>query len=564
MSLSIAIVGGGPSALFLIKRLIEQQVTPVTIDLFERRDRWAAGMPYSPAGANEEHVTNVSGNEIPEMMDSLAEWIKALPEKDLDRFQIDREAFTAYKVVPRLLFGAFLEAQFEQYISRAEVLGMQISRCLHTLVTDVDDDPQKNEVVLTYGEHGEKKRYDKAIICIGHRWPKHREGRIPGFYDSPYPPAKLTGLINQSVALKGCSLTAIDAIRTIARANGRFIRQEDGALQFESNPEYSEFRLLMYSRHAILPGLRFHLEDPQLSRKSLLTKTDFDLHRVRNGGFISLDFIFENNFKARFQQTDPDFYKEVKDWSMEQFVAVAMESFTSDNPFELFKAEFRASLESIRQGKSEYWKEKLAILSVAMNYPAKYLSAEDTRRLHHVLMPLISVVIAFAPQSSCEELIALHEAGKLDLVRSANDAVDLDHHDDGIRVPFIDFQGNEKTETFDAHIDCTGQPHLSIDDFPLPSLVAQGAVSQAKLKFQDPAKAIAKATEIITQQGTNYFLDVPGLAITDHFRSVSKNGTSNPRLYMMAVPYIGGYNPDYSGLDFCDDASKAIVADLNV
>jgi hypothetical protein len=28
---------------------------------------------------------------------------------------------------------------------------------------------------------------------------------------------------------------------------------------------------------------------------------------------------------------------------------------------------------------------------------------------------------------------------------------------------------------------------------------------------------------------------------------------------MMAVPYIGGFNPDYSGLDFCEAASKEII-----
>lgn len=31
---------------------------------------------------------------------------------------------------------------------------------------------------------------------------------------------------------------------------------------------------------------------------------------------------------------------------------------------------------------------------------------------------------------------------------------------------------------------------------------------------------------------------------------------------MMAVPYIAGYNPDYSGLDFCEAASKFIVESI--
>jgi len=35
-------------------------------------------------------------------------------------------------------------------------------------------------------------------------------------------------------------------------------------------------------------------------------------------------------------------------------------------------------------------------------------------------------------------------------------------------------------------------------------------------------------------------------------------GAYNSRIYIMAIPYIGGYNPDYSGLDFCEAASEKI------
>jgi hypothetical protein len=31
---------------------------------------------------------------------------------------------------------------------------------------------------------------------------------------------------------------------------------------------------------------------------------------------------------------------------------------------------------------------------------------------------------------------------------------------------------------------------------------------------------------------------------------------------MMAVPYIGGFNPDYSGLDFCEAASEVIIKSI--
>ena len=39
-------------------------------------------------------------------------------------------------------------------------------------------------------------------------------------------------------------------------------------------------------------------------------------------------------------------------------------------------------------------------------------------------------------------------------------------------------------------------------------------------------------------------------------------GAYNKKLYIMAVPYIGGLNPDYSGLDFSEAASLRIVKDI--
>ena len=97
----IAIIGGGPCSLFIFKRLIENSNSQLHIEIFEKHNRLGAGMPYSKYGAGEEHVTNVSGNEIPELTASLKEWIQNLPRQKLDRFNIDKKNFNGYKVVPR-------------------------------------------------------------------------------------------------------------------------------------------------------------------------------------------------------------------------------------------------------------------------------------------------------------------------------------------------------------------------------------------------------------------------------------------------------------------------------
>jgi len=80
----IAIVGGGPSGLFMFKRLVDAKRTGIEITIYEQKKRLGAGMPYSAEGANDEHITNVSGNEIPLLVTLLADWIKNVP-KDVNQ-----------------------------------------------------------------------------------------------------------------------------------------------------------------------------------------------------------------------------------------------------------------------------------------------------------------------------------------------------------------------------------------------------------------------------------------------------------------------------------------------
>ncbi|MEP6612101.1 MAG: FAD/NAD(P)-binding protein, partial [Mucilaginibacter sp.] len=84
----IAILGGGPGGLFMFKRLVDSGRTDITIDVFEKKQRLGAGMPYSAEGANDEHITNVSGNEIPALVTPLADWIKTAPRDTLDKFRM--------------------------------------------------------------------------------------------------------------------------------------------------------------------------------------------------------------------------------------------------------------------------------------------------------------------------------------------------------------------------------------------------------------------------------------------------------------------------------------------
>jgi hypothetical protein len=554
--LRIALLGGGPSALFMLKQFVDVGDTNLLIDIYEKKDQLGAGMPYSPEGAKDEHITNTSGNEIPELATPVADWVKIAPEKLEQHFNITPETYNDYKVLPRLFFGQYLKAQFNLLREKAMAMGILGQVHFNTSITDIIDYPDKEITVVEI--NGEQyAEYDCVVICTGHNWPLKNEGETPGYFDSPYPPAKLNIKTNEPVAIKGSSLTAIDAVRTLARANGGFSMDDQGVRHFKLDDDSHGFKMIMHSRDGLLPGLRFHLEDPQLSKEGTLTKAQFTKHREANHGFISLDYVFEENFKHIIRKKHPEFYELIRAMSMEDFVELMMGMREHVEPFHLFHAEYIEAERSIHKHESVYWKELLAILSFSMNYPAKYFSAEDHMRLQKHLMPLISIVIAFIPQSAAEEIMALHQLGLLEIVAVGHDS----HVEPGTeRGATYHYLG--KAVHFNTFVDSTGQPHLAFEDLPFKSLLEKHSVSPARLRFRSADVARQAETDqqntIETDTQGNYYLRVPGIAINDNYQPVDKFGAMNERIYMMAVPYIGGFNPDYSGLDFCEAASQVI------
>jgi hypothetical protein len=230
------------------------------------------------------------------------------------------------------------------------------------------------------------------------------------------------------------------------------------------------------------------------------------------------------------------------------------------DPFQLMRAEYAEAEKSIKRKESVYWKEMLGVLSFAMNYPAKHLSAEDMQRLQKALLPLISIVIAYIPQSSTEELLALHDAGLLDIIPVGEDSK-VEGQPGGGAIYHYDGQA----VFFNTYLDCVGQPHLTYKDFPFRSLLSSKAVSPARLKFRSAkaaVKAIRDGKEVDQDANGDYHLHVSGITINDNFQLIDQYGAYNERIYIMAVPYIGGYNPDYSGLDFCEEASAAIIKSI--
>jgi len=145
-------------------------------------------MPYGHDGSADEHVTNVSGNEIPELHADMADWVKKVPKDTLDKYHLDPGKFNDYKVLPRLLFGQYLGDQFKVLLQQAKEVGLKTRVYYNTIVLDIVDQPDHQQVQVLTNKGADI--YDHVIVCTSHLWPKKHEGRVPGWFDSPYPPER--------------------------------------------------------------------------------------------------------------------------------------------------------------------------------------------------------------------------------------------------------------------------------------------------------------------------------------------------------------------------------------
>ncbi|MFC5624004.1 FAD/NAD(P)-binding protein [Algoriphagus winogradskyi] len=562
---TIALLGGGPAALFMYKRIVEAKLCNYTVHIFEKHEKLGAGLPYSKYGASKEHITNVSSNEIPSIKTSVKDWISQAPKALLRKFDMDEISLNEYKVLPRLLFGEYLEAQFNLLQKEAKKAGIQTVVHLNSEVVNVldNENAEKVNVIL---KSGEKLTLDKVIICTGHSFPRKKEKKVKGWFDSPYPPEKLALQVNYKVAIRGASLTAIDAVRTMARANGKFTHGSDGVYTYHLSKKSKGFKIKLFSLGGLLPGVRIHLEDTRPDPSDLLSEDEIKIIKNQHKGFIPLDYVYDQNFRKILQEKQPDLYKESKGMAMEEFMEFMMDKRKKTDPMRLFRQEYEEAEQSIETQESIIWKETLADLSYVINYAIKHFSAEDMLRYKRSLQPLISLIIAFVPQSSAREILALHNAGVLELVDVDKNSLVKPSEKGGCIYSYGDKKNQKKKEHFKMFIDALGQMPFYFKKLPFNGLIHTHTLSPAYLNFADQENAIQEFEEgnkeVHKDVSGVYLLHLPGISINDYFQPLNQYGVANKRIYVMAVPYISGLNPDYSGLDFCEVASQKILDNL--
>lgn len=238
-----------------------------------------------------------------------------------------------------------------------------------------------------------------------------------------------------------------------------------------------------------------------------------------------------------------------------------------DNAFEGMKKEMKEARRSVEGDKPIHWKELLDDLIYTLNFHAELMPAEDHLELHKTVMPFLMNVIAAMPLESAEILLALYEAGRIEIIAGKAEWDKEASGDGRCRVRVSDDNGGSKSYDYGMFVDCGGQRPVEVDEYPFRGLVEEEAVRAAKVRFfQEPSEEIFDdAKERVVQEGGAWFYRLPGIHIDAVYRLDGETGC-NPRIGDLAFSHCAGLRPYSYGLQCCSDTAaifvKALVEEL--
>lgn len=564
----LAIIGSGASSIYLLKHLLRHSTVLKrrlrAISIFEKSGLTGTGMPYSPLTTDRYNMSNISSEELPELEVSFADWLRAqepavLQDLDLGGVKISEKA-----IYSRLALGRYLNEQYKTLLAELIQVGFEINEHADCEIVDAQDRPEDESVLLTT-ERGEQHIFDRVVIATGHQWAE-QDDPASGYYASPWPIHKILPEegehYNFTVGTLGASLSAFDVICSLAHRHGKFVPVAEG-LKYEPYPGTDDFKLVMHSAHGLLPHLQFAQDEPMrmiyrhVDRSTMLALID-------ELGFLKLETYFDRICrpalrKAFKQDHMPNMVQQMDDpgFKLDDFLSIMTAKHDYVNAFEGMRFEMKEARNSVLQNHPIHWKEVIDDLMYTLNYHAEMLSAEDHLILKSKVMPFLLNVVAAMPLPSAETLLALYDAGKLDMV-SGMVSLPSDQPRSGVTTVQVKEGDREDTITYRMFIDCSGQKPLELEDYPFPSLVKDGTVRKARVAFRHPTEAISLMGEVQEDQGRAFY-HIGGVEIDGTYRLIAADGTPSPRIHDIAFPHTSGMRPYSYGLQACDDTAAILV-----
>ncbi|MEU3048400.1 FAD/NAD(P)-binding protein [Streptomyces sp. NPDC006984] len=249
--ISLAVVGGGASAVCLIDALAQAQSPSGSITVFEPSPNLWRGRAYQV------DIDTIKVNAPPEDMSvrvgdlgHLRRWLEAR-RRVVDFESVDPVSGACFP--PRTVYGEYLEQSAYSALGELRRNGWRVD-LVGAAVTSARCTSERIHLSTS---NGSDSAFDYVVLCVGGDGPKDAYGLAgaPGFITDPYPMShSLRGIgPREDVAVVGSGLTAVDTVLALA-AQGH------------------QGRISLLSRRGVLPGVRqrpLHFEPRHLTKERM-------------------------------------------------------------------------------------------------------------------------------------------------------------------------------------------------------------------------------------------------------------------------------------------------------
>ena len=471
---TIAIIGGGPTALYTLAALTGGAATgPRAITLYERESRVGPGMPYRDGMNDAAMLCNISSREVPPLTRTLADYLSDCDPAQRADLGVTGPV-TDEDFYPRLALGAYFTAELAQIVARARGRGHSVELRTRVSVTDIRPDAQGIGLDWRDTTGTGTDRADHVVIATGHDWSHDAHPALT----SPWP-ARTLRRLGGEVGILGSSLSAIDVVVTLAHAHGAFRRAGKG-LRYDLHDAADPLRMTLLSRRGLLPEADWYYPLP------LPSLPGFDPAAAEDDIARGRDDLLERSF-ARFvaalAQADPKYAARVDLSSPEAYYDSHFAPRMAQDPWDHAREDLAQAARDRRAHRAVPWRVALLIAHEVFELLTPRFSDAELDRFSRTLGRVFTDTYASVPHRSIRRLLALRDAGRLELRRlpgetqidGRRDAPVLTSGDETLRFDhLVDARGQRAAKLTDlgfAGLDASVDPRWRQDSFLLPLTV---------------------------------------------------------------------------------------------
>lgn len=493
---------------------------PLSVTVFEAEAKAGCGMPYRAGMNGDDMYCNAFSREIPVFSMQLSTWLKGQSDAFLQDWGLTQDDIDSRSFYPRVLLGKYLADEFETLCDKARAEGHEVSVLTNHRITDIQINGAQVTCVSDTNSGSASTAFDDVIIATGHVWPEQPE--IDGVsLVSPWPFSNMTDLPPNKLGILGSSLSAIDAVVALAIKHGAFMESND-QLSWFPNKGAEDLHITMVSHDGIMPEPDFYYTFPYEPLCHITHEAV--AQEIRAGSDGLLQRVFDLLIRE-IQAAAPEYLQSMGGdaTTIEGFSKGYVRHRKELGGLRALEASLDTAIASF-EAKTTL-PHRYAMLRGHENFEAalEHLNAADTEVFRAQLAPVFADCYAAIPHISVQRVLALYNAGVLDLLPTAEGAA-FSQNSNGISVETID-----GPICFDAMIDARGQPSAGLDQLPFPGLVKVLADADADLK--SPYR-------------------------------LALSSSSRAGVYCLAMPQILMRNPFAQGLANCEAISSVAMQDL--